>query len=76
MRARDYSLLSDRLGSPPLIESSSIEVFAEDGRLAMPSLVFPKSGRRRMEDYESSGKTVRVSDGIWTLDSIWPPCKH
>lgn len=76
MCARDHSLLSDGLGSPPPIERKSIEVFAEDGRPAMTSLAFPKPGRHRMEVYESGGKTARVSAEIWTLASIWPPGKQ
>ena len=56
-----------------LIDRSSIEVFAEDGRLAMTALVFPNPGSRRMEVYELGGKTARVSVEIWTLASIWGP---
>jgi sucrose-6-phosphate hydrolase SacC (GH32 family) len=65
----------NRLQLRLLIDRSSIEVFAEDGRLAMTSLVFPKPGGR-MEVYELGGKTARVSVQIWTLTSIWQSTKR
>jgi len=59
-----------------LIDRSSVEVFAEGGRLAMTSLVFPLPGQRGMEAYELGGKAERVAVDAWALASIWPASKQ
>jgi fructan beta-fructosidase len=54
-----------------LVDRSSIEVFAEHGRLVMTELVFPKQNSRRIAVYSEGGKLGGVSVRIWTLASIW-----
>jgi len=54
-----------------LVDRSSIEVFAEHGRLAMTELVFPKQNGRRIAVYSEDGRLSGVSLRIWTVASIW-----
>jgi sucrose-6-phosphate hydrolase SacC (GH32 family) len=54
-----------------LVDRSSIEVFADDGRIAMTNLVFPPSGSRRIEFYSKGGDPGAVKSDLWTLGSIW-----
>ena len=53
-----------------LVDRSSIEVFAQDGRIAMTNLVFPPRNARGIEFY-SKGETGPVEAELWTLGSIW-----
>jgi sucrose-6-phosphate hydrolase SacC (GH32 family) len=55
-----------------LIDQSSVEVFAEDGRLTMTSLVYPNPGATRVEPYAEGGKAGPVTSKMWSLRSIWP----
>jgi levanase len=54
-----------------LVDRSSIEVFAEHGRVVMTELIFPKPNGRRIAVYSEGGKLGGVSVRIWTLASIW-----
>ena len=53
-----------------LVDRNSIEVFAEDGRIAMTNLVFPPPAARDVQFY-SKGDTSSVTADVWTLGSIW-----
>jgi sucrose-6-phosphate hydrolase SacC (GH32 family) len=54
-----------------LVDHSSIEVFAQDGRVAMTNLVFPPPGPRRIEFYSKGGEAGPITSLQWTLGSIW-----
>ena len=54
-----------------LVDRSSVEVFAADGRLAMTNLVFPPPAARGIQFYSEGGKTGVVKAELWTLGSIW-----
>lgn len=54
-----------------LVDRSSIEVFADDGRIAMTNLIFPPSGARRIEFYSKGGHAGVVGIQRWNLSSIW-----
>jgi fructan beta-fructosidase len=54
-----------------LVDRSSIEVFAEHGRLVMTELVFPKQNSRKISVFSEGGRLGGVSIRIWTVASIW-----
>jgi fructan beta-fructosidase len=54
-----------------LVDRSSIEIFAEHGRLVMTELVFPKQNGRRIAVYSEGGKPGGFSLRIWSVASIW-----
>jgi len=54
-----------------LVDRSSVEVFAEHGRLVMTDLVFPRQNGRRIAAYSKGGRLSGVSLRIWTVSSIW-----
>jgi sucrose-6-phosphate hydrolase SacC (GH32 family) len=54
-----------------LVDRSSIEVFAEHGRVVMTELIFPKQNGRHIAVYSDGGKLGGVSVRIWALSSIW-----
>jgi fructan beta-fructosidase len=54
-----------------LVDRSSVEVFAEDGLIAMTNLIFPPPGARRVEFYSKGGKAGAVKTERWSLRSIW-----
>lgn len=62
-RSRDLHLVLDR---------SSLEVFAQNGTLAMTNLLFPASPYTRVQLFRSSGHaTLRAETSTWTLNSLW-----
>jgi fructan beta-fructosidase len=54
-----------------LVDRSSIEVFADDGGIAMTNLVFPPAGARGIELYSKGGKPGAVKTDLATLGTIW-----
>ena len=54
-----------------LVDRSSIEVFAEHGRVVMTELVFPKQNGKRISVFSENGKLGGVSVRVWTVASIW-----
>ena len=54
-----------------LVDRSSIEVFADDGRIAMTNLVFPAYGARGIEFYSKGGQPGVIKSDLSTLESIW-----
>ncbi|MCU1262162.1 MAG: Levanase [Bryobacterales bacterium] len=53
-----------------LVDRNSVEVFADDGRVALTNLVFPEADAFRIEFY-SKGAATPVNADLWTLRSIW-----
>lgn len=66
-----------RLGLSPtlrlrvLVDRSSVEVFAGEGRVTMTQLVFAPPGGRLADWYATGGKPGRVSLKVQSLESIW-----
>jgi fructan beta-fructosidase len=54
-----------------LVDRSSLEVFAGDGRIAITNLIFPPPGARRVEFYSKGGQAGAVKTERWNLRSIW-----
>ena len=54
-----------------LVDRSSIEVFADNGIIALTNLIFPPSGTRRVEFYSKGGQTGAIQTERWALSSIW-----
>jgi sucrose-6-phosphate hydrolase SacC (GH32 family) len=67
--AAPIHVTNDRLTFRILVDSNSIEVFADDGRVAITNLVFfqppPTFG------FYSNGKASQLRTTMWTLGSIW-----
>ncbi len=61
----------DRLRFHVLVDRSSIEVFAQDGQVAMTNLVFPPPGPRRIEFHTDGRHAGAVKTDFWTLGTIW-----
>lgn len=69
--AAPLRLESDRLELEVLVDRSSIEVFAQDGRVAITNLVFPPDRARGIGFYERGGKVSAIQTDLWTIQSIW-----
>jgi fructan beta-fructosidase len=54
-----------------LVDHSSVEVFAMDGRVAMTNLIFPEGGIRKVESYSQEGQSGLVHIVGRPLRSIW-----
>ncbi len=52
-----------------VVDRSSVELFADGGRVAMTSLVFPPADANGMEAYASDGTPGKVSATVWALRS-------
>jgi sucrose-6-phosphate hydrolase SacC (GH32 family) len=52
-----------------LVDRSSIEIFADGGRVAMTSLVFPPERANGIEAYAVNGKPDVFSATVWALKS-------
>jgi sucrose-6-phosphate hydrolase SacC (GH32 family) len=53
-----------------LVDRSSIEVFAQNGRIAFTNLIFPAGKSRSLELQVSGGRPGQVTAEAWTLKSI------
>ncbi len=65
-----------KLGKEPLqlqvlVDRCSIEVFAQNGKLAMTNLVFPKPASAGISLGTSGGRLDHVQLKLWKLRSIW-----
>jgi fructan beta-fructosidase len=65
-----------RLGSEPLklhifVDCSSVEVFAQDGAVALTNLVFPKPASTGLSLAITGGSTQQTEVRLWTLRSAW-----
>ena len=84
-RTKSGSIISDHFDSPTtapiaadrpldltlIVDRSSIEAYAQDGTVAMTNLIFPASGRSRLELFSKSGKLLAAKASAWKLRSIW-----
>lgn len=53
------------------VDQSSIEVFANDGEVAMSALIFPEPGSLGIELFSQNGSVTLSSLTAWELDSTW-----
>jgi sucrose-6-phosphate hydrolase SacC (GH32 family) len=61
-----------RIGFEILIDRNSIEVFADEGRVVMTNLIFPKADWQRIEFY-SNGAAKQTGVRIWPLKPSMRP---
>ena len=64
------------LGGAPLeltilVDRSTLEVFAQGGRVAISSLVYPPPGARRVELALGAAKAAQVRVDAWELHTAW-----
>jgi len=69
--AAPLHLKGDILRLHILTDRSSVEVFADNGLIAMTNLIFPPPGVRKVEPYSKGGKSGAIQMKIWALKSIW-----
>ncbi len=56
-----------------LVDRSSVEVFAQGGRVAITDLVYPASDASGVEFYSRGGETGHIKFDAWSLRSAWQP---
>jgi beta-fructofuranosidase len=49
------------------IDTSSVEVFVNDGEMTMSSRIYPSPDDRRLEIYSAHGQAAVTGGAIWTL---------
>lgn len=54
-----------------LIDNSSIEVFLDDGKLAMTEIFFPTKDFSKISLFSNGGKTALVTGELHDLKSVW-----
>jgi len=53
-----------------------VEVFANNGKVAMSNLVFPDPSQNQIYAYSIDGEVTLSSLITWILDSIWGSSSH
>jgi fructan beta-fructosidase len=71
--ARTATVLQDAdpLRLTILVDRSSVEVFAQGGRVAMTNLVYPPAGGQGIVFYSRGGKSGRITAKLWNIASTW-----
>ncbi|HWJ26539.1 MAG TPA: glycoside hydrolase family 32 protein, partial [Flavisolibacter sp.] len=64
-------LKNKRLKLHVLVDQSNVEIFAEDGRVAITSLIFPDRDARQISLYPESGSVKLLHFDLWEINSIW-----
>jgi fructan beta-fructosidase len=54
-----------------LVDWSSVELFANDGRAVITDLIFPQGGFNELGLYAKNGDVTLVRGDVWELSSIW-----
>jgi fructan beta-fructosidase len=54
-----------------IVDRDSVEVFANNGQVALTNLVFAPADAENLEFYSKSGKAGTVSGNFWKLASAW-----
>jgi sucrose-6-phosphate hydrolase SacC (GH32 family) len=54
-----------------LVDRSTLEVFAQGGRVAITNLLYPPPGANGIEFFSRGGKPGRITVDLWTLKSAW-----
>jgi fructan beta-fructosidase len=55
------------------VDWSSLEVFANGGRVVLTDLIFPRSPWHKLDLYANSGQAGLKQGTVWALASIWEP---
>jgi len=58
------------------LDQSTVEVFANNGKVAMSNLVFPDPSQNQIYAYSVDGEVSLSSLDTWILDSIWGSSSH
>ncbi len=56
-----------------LVDRSTLEVFAQGGRVAISTLIYPQEGPLTLEFFSPSGRQGRIAVERWNLASTWAP---
>ena len=56
-----------------LVDRSTVEMFAQGGRVAMTNLVYPLAGADGIELYSRGERPGQITVDLWSLRSTWPP---
>ena len=54
-----------------VVDRSSVEVFAQEGTIAMTNLVYPPSQKGTIRLFPQNGEFDKASGNLWELKSIW-----
>jgi fructan beta-fructosidase len=65
------ALNGESLALTILVDRSTIEVFAQQGRVALTNLAYPPPGAHSIEFYTRGDKPVQLSVDLWPLKSTW-----
>jgi fructan beta-fructosidase len=60
-----------RLKLRVFVDTSSVEVFVNDGETVLTSLILPKPDSRGLELNVERGQLKRVEIDLWPLKSAW-----
>ena len=64
-------LIDGRLKLRVFVDTSSVEVFVNDGETAQTSLILPSPGARHLELDVAHGTLHRANFSVWKLKSAW-----
>ena len=54
------------------LDQSSVEVFANNGKIAMTNLIFPDPTQNQVQAYVKGGSVTITTLDTWMLKGIWP----
>lgn len=54
------------------VDTSSVEVFGNDGEMVITDRIFPQPGSQGVSMFASGGEATLVKLQAWTLKSVWP----
>jgi fructan beta-fructosidase len=63
--------LADRIHLRAFFDRSSVELFANDGRVVITDLIFPRSNTNHLTLYAKGGFAQLVKADVWRLNGIW-----
>jgi fructan beta-fructosidase len=64
-------LVNGRLKLRLFVDTSSVEVFANDGEAVLTNLILPSAGDRRLDLRVVQGELRRANVSVWQLASAW-----
>jgi fructan beta-fructosidase len=64
-------LINGRLKLRLFVDTSSIEVFVNDGEVTLTSLIFPSANTRRLELEVTGDALLRANLEVWKLGTAW-----
>lgn len=62
---------SDSVKLQVFVDRSSVEVFADDGRVLITSLVLPQRAYNRVEFFGDGGAVTVLNCEIWEMETVW-----